>query len=110
MMVSGGGGTAAHPSFHSHVVAEFDEPDRTSQRCDSEGSGTGMPERQGFAESLNGRLRDECLNINWFMSVRHAREITESWRQDYNDVSPHSSLKGKTPKEVAGSMAGLFWG
>ena len=69
-----------------------------------------MPERQGFAESLNGRLRDECLNINWFMSVRHAREIIESWRQDYNDVSPHSSLKGTTPKEVAGSMAGLFWG
>ena len=54
------------------------------------------------------RLRDECLNINWFMSVRHAREIIESWRQDYNEVRPHSSLKGKTPKEFAGSMAGLY--
>ena len=59
-------------------------------------------------ESFNGRLRDECLNINWFMSVRHAREIIESWRQDYNEVRPHSSLKGKTPKEFAGSMAGLY--
>ena len=68
----------------------------------------GKPVENAFAESFNGRLRDECLNINWFMSVRHAREIIESWRQDYNEVRPHSSLKGKTPKEFAGSMAGLY--
>ena len=54
----------------------------------------GKPVENAFAESFNGRLRDECLNINWFMSVRHAREIIESWRQDYNEVRPHSSLKG----------------
>ena len=68
----------------------------------------GKPVENAFAESFNGRLRDECLNINWFMNVRHAREIIESWRQDYNEVKPHSSLKGKTPKEFAGSMAGLY--
>ena len=67
---------------------------------------TGKPVENAFAESFNGRLCDECLNINWFMSVRHAREIIESWRQDYNEVRPHSSLKGKTPKEFAGPMAG----
>ena len=39
---------------------------------------------------------------------RHPREIIESWRQDYNEVRPHSSLKGKTPKEFADSMAGLY--
>ena len=54
-----------------------------------------------FAESFNGRLRDECLNINWFMSIKHAREVIESWRQDYNEVRPHSSLKGRSPKEYA---------
>ena len=48
------------------------------------------------SESFNGRLRDECLNINWFMSVMHAREIIETWRQDYNEVRPHRSLKGST--------------
>ena len=42
------------------------------------------------------------------MSVRHAREIIESWRQDYNEVRPHRSLKGKTPREFADSMAGLY--
>ena len=43
------------------------------------------PEENAFAESFNGRLRDECLNVNWFMSVKHAREVMESRRQDYNE-------------------------
>ena len=68
----------------------------------------GKPVENAFAESFNGRLRDECLNTNWFMSVRHARETIETWRQDYNEVRPHSSLKGRTPKEFAESMAGLY--
>ena len=41
----------------------------------------GKPVENAFAESFNGRLRDECLNINWFMSVRHAREIIDQERQ-----------------------------
>ena len=61
----------------------------------------GKPVENAFAESFNGRLRDECLNINWFMSSKHAREIIEGWRQDYNEVRPHSSLKGRSPKEYA---------
>ena len=62
------------------------------------------------AESFNGRLRDECLNINWFMSIKHAhaREVIESWRQDYNEVRPHSSLKGRSPKEYAEAVAALY--
>ena len=68
----------------------------------------GKPVENAFAESFNGRLRDECLNTNWFMSVRHARETIENWRQDYNEVRPHSSLSGRAPKEFAESMAGLY--
>ena len=67
----------------------------------------GKPVENAFAESKGG-LRDECLNINWFMSVRHAREFIETWQQDYNEVRPHSSLKGRTPKEFAEAMAGLY--
>ena len=67
----------------------------------------GKPVENAFAESFNGRLRDECLNTNWFMSVRQAREIIETWRQDHNEVRPHRSLKGKPPKEFADSIAGL---
>jgi putative transposase len=68
----------------------------------------GKPVENAFAESFNGRLRDECLNTNWFMIVRHAREIMEDWRLDYNEVRPHSSLKAKTPKEFIEAVARLY--
>ena len=61
----------------------------------------GKPIENAYAESFNGRLRDECLNTNWFLSLKHARNIIEEWRKDYNEVRPHSSLKGFTPKEYA---------
>ena len=59
----------------------------------------GKPVENAFAESFNSRLRDECLNDNWFLSVRHAREVIEAWRKDYNTVRPHSSLGGLAPQE-----------
>ena len=59
----------------------------------------GKPIENAFAESFNGRLRDECLNTNWFLSVKQAREIIESWRKDYNSVRPHSALGGLAPQE-----------
>ena len=67
----------------------------------------GKPIENAYVESFNGRLRDECLNTNWFMNLRHAREIIEDWRVDYNEVRPHSSLKGATPKEYAEMTARL---
>ena len=68
----------------------------------------GKPVENAFAESFNGRLRDECLSINWFVSIKHAREVIESWRQDYNEVRPHTSLKGRSPKEYAEAVALLY--
>ena len=59
----------------------------------------GKPVENAIAESFNGRLRDECLNDNWFLSVKHAREIIEAWRKDYNIARPHSSLGGLAPQE-----------
>jgi putative transposase len=44
----------------------------------------GKPIENAYAESFNGRLRDECLNENWFLSLKHAREVIEAWRKDYN--------------------------
>jgi putative transposase len=57
--------------------------------------------QNGFVESFNGRLRDECLNEHLFTSYRHAREIIENWRMDYNLNRPHTSLDGLTPHEFA---------
>jgi putative transposase len=59
----------------------------------------GKPIENAFAESFIGRLRDECLNENWFISLKYARDIIESWRIDYNEGRPHTSLGGLTPKE-----------
>jgi len=67
----------------------------------------GKPIENAYAESFNGRLRDECLNTNWFISLNHARVVIEEWRRDYNEVRPHSALKGCTPKEYAVITAGL---
>ena len=61
----------------------------------------GKPMQNAFAESFIGRLRDECLNEHLFRSVRHAREIVEEWRIDYNHARPHTSLQGLTPAEFA---------
>lgn len=62
----------------------------------------GKPIENAYAESFIGRLRDECLNENWFINLNHAREVIESWRIDYNEDRPHTSLGGLTPMEYAG--------
>jgi len=59
----------------------------------------GKPIENAYAESFIGRLRDECLNDNWFLSLEGARGIIESWRIDYNDGRPHGSLRGLSPRE-----------
>ena len=61
----------------------------------------GKPMQNGFAESFNGKFRDECLNDHWFLNLTEAREIIESWRHDYNHFRPHSSLNYQTPAEFA---------
>jgi transposase InsO family protein len=65
----------------------------------------GSPWENGYCESFNGKFRDECLNQNWFVDLRHAREVIEDWRVDYNTVRPHSSLGYQTPQEFAASVA-----
>lgn len=61
----------------------------------------GKPTDNAFIESFHGRLRDECLSVNWFLSLEDARAKISSWRKDYNEFRPHSSLGGKTPSEFA---------
>jgi len=61
----------------------------------------GKPMQNGFVESFNGRLRDECLNEHLFNTLNEARQIIEAWRNDHNTNRPHTSLKGLTPTEFA---------
>ena len=61
----------------------------------------GKPTDNATVESFNGRLRQECLNENWFLSLADAREKIEAWRTFYNQVRPHSALEWSTPSDYA---------
>jgi len=61
----------------------------------------GKPQQNGYVESFNGRLRDECLNETLFASLSHARSVLCNWREDYNHVRPHSGIGGLTPADAA---------
>ena len=52
----------------------------------------GRPVENGYIESFNGKLRDECLSQSWFLSLSEAQEQLEGWRREYNETRPHSSL------------------
>jgi putative transposase len=64
----------------------------------------GKPYQNGDVESFNGKLRDECLNENWFLSLSEARKIIEKWQHEYNTERPHSALGGQTPFELASQL------
>ena len=61
----------------------------------------GRPTDNAFIEAFNARLRIECLNASWFLSLSDARERIEQWRIDYNEDRPHTALGGLTPKAFA---------
>jgi transposase InsO family protein len=61
----------------------------------------GKPWQNGFVESFNGKLRDECLNRQWFLSVDEVQAATERWRNFYNHTRPHSALGNLPPAKAA---------
>lgn len=96
------------------VIVSDNGPELTSQavsiwamqhRIDWHYIQPGKPQQNGFTESLNDKIRNECLNEHWFSSLAEARTIIESWRQDYNTVRPHSALGYLTPEEFATKLA-----
>ena len=67
----------------------------------------GKPIENAFVESFAGKLRGECLNQHWFVSIDDARAAIESWRIEFNEARPHSALDGMTPREYAEANRGL---
>jgi putative transposase len=61
----------------------------------------GEPWRNGYIESFNARVRDECLNINIFWSLTHARVVITDWKEEYNNHRRHSALGYQTPSRYA---------
>ena len=66
----------------------------------------GRPMENGFIESFNGRLRDECLNVELFDSISDAAAKLEAWRQDFNEHRPHSSLGHQAPSSFLAANVG----
>jgi len=64
----------------------------------------GKPIENAYCESFNGKLRDECLNANWFPTIGDAQRAIEAWRIEYNDERPHKSLDRRTPAEFTKSL------
>lgn len=67
----------------------------------------GKPTDNAFIESLNGKFRAECLNTHWFMNVSDAQRKCDTWRQDYNEVRPHSAIGNKPPIELMNCLSGV---
>ena len=87
------------PEFRGRALAAWSE----ERRVRLEFIQPGKPVQNAYTESFNGRLRDECLNANWFTSLSDARRKIETWRKDYNHERPHSSLGYLSPSEFAGT-------
>ncbi len=61
----------------------------------------GSPWENGYCESFNGKLQDECLNGELFYSLKEAQIVIEQWRVQYNTRRPHSSLGYRPPAPAA---------
>lgn len=60
----------------------------------------GKPTDNGFIEAFNSKLRAECLNAHWFLTLADSREKLETWRRYYNEDRPHSSIGYKVPIDM----------
>jgi len=83
------------PEFVSLAILRW----LTANGIDCVLSDPGKPWQNGTDESFNGKLRDECLSLEWFRTRHEAIPIIETWRRHYNEVRPHSSLDDLTPIE-----------
>jgi putative transposase len=61
----------------------------------------GKPTDNAMIETFNAKVRAECLDQHWFVSLEEAKKQLEAWRRDYNEERPHSSLCDLTPAEFA---------
>jgi len=87
------------PEFTSRVLDQW----AYLNKVELDFSRPGKPTDNAFIESFNGKLRAECLNQHWFMSLSDAKEKIGNWRADYNEARPHESLGYLAPNEFVRS-------
>ena len=84
------------PEFRSRIFGEW----AAKHGIDIQFIQPGKPTQNAFAESFNGRLRDECLGTHWFTSLAQLRSVLREWQHDYNCERPQRALKKMTPNEA----------
>ena len=77
-------------AYMNGVILDFSRPGKTTDNA--------------FAEAFNGKVRAECIDQNWFLSIEDARLKCETYRHEYNNERPHSSIGNKTPAEFMKSI------
>jgi putative transposase len=83
------------PEFVANSLKQWLE----SERCGTIYIEPGSPWENPYIESFIGKLRDECLKMNVFVNINHAKQVISQWREEYNEMRPHSSLGYLTPGE-----------
>ena len=77
-------------AYYFKVRIDFSRPGKPTDNC--------------CVETFNGSLRDECLNVHWFVKMDDAKVTIEAWRRDYNETWPHMALDDAAPEEYARSI------
>lgn len=85
------------PEFAGHLLDQW----AYLNKIELDFSRPGKPTDNGYIEAFNGRLRQECLNASWFLSMADARHRINEWRTSYNEERPHMALGGLTPQAFA---------
>ena len=83
------------PEFISEKLSEWAKTNDVELRFIQ----PGKPSQNGLIERLNGTLRKECLNLEWFESIEVLNEKLQNWWNDYNNIRPHSAIAYNTPDE-----------
>lgn len=84
------------PEFTSHIFDSW----ASRHRIGLDFIAPGKPSQNGFVESFNARLRDECLNMNVFHSLESVQTLLDDWRRDYNNWRPHSAISNEVPGKI----------
>src|SRR5947207_1394339 len=84
------------PSRTADTIATTDSS-VTSDFASTSADSTQAVDDNGFIEAFNSRLRAECLNAHWFMSLADAQKKLEDWRKYYNQERPHGAIGRQTP-------------
>jgi putative transposase len=89
------------PEFVSRAVLRW----LTAAKIDTACIDPGKPWQNGSNESFNGKFRDECLSMQWFKNRIDAKILIETFRREYNEIRPHSSLGQLTPMQFKQTLS-----